>query len=143
MSPRHSLLPAALLLLLPISASAEVREILCSPVQVRLDEDRVEVACVETAPLGDSGRDREREVGTFAYPLLSQSFEPMLGSQVHLVTYTLDMLQTALVHRRQLRIWFDTDSSRQLQFGCDPATCRTIVAVAITDRPSLAPTTTP
>ncbi|MEZ5333013.1 MAG: hypothetical protein R2991_13395 [Thermoanaerobaculia bacterium] len=141
MSPRRLLLAA--LLLVPAVAGAEVREILCSPVQVRLDEDRLEVTCFETAELGDSGRDREREVGVFAYPMLSQSFEPLLGSQVHLVTYTLDMLQTALVHRRQLRIWFDTDTGRQLQFGCDPTTCRTLVAVAITDRPSRAPESTP
>jgi hypothetical protein len=60
----------------------------------------------------------------------------MLGSQVHLVSYTLDMLQTALVHRRKLHIWFDTDSSRLQQFGCDPGVCRTMAAVAITDLPS-------
>lgn len=127
------------LLLAPGSAAAEVREILCSPLEVRLDEDRIEVACLETATLGDSGRDREREVGRFAYPLLSQSFEPLLGSQVHLATYTLDMLQTAVVHGRKLRIWFDTDAASTPRFGCDPASCRTLVAVAITALPAEVP----
>lgn len=116
---------------------------LCSPVEIRLDQDRIEVACLETTTLGDTGRDREREVGRFAYPLLSQSFEPLLGSQVHLVTYTLDMLQTALVHHRKVRIWFDTDIGRLQQFGCDPAACRSIVAVAITDLPSGPPSGSP
>jgi len=142
MTPRRPLLSLLVLLVAPLTAraaAAEVREILCSPIEVRLDEDRVEVTCLESATLGDTGRDRESEVGRFAYPLLSQSFEPMLGSQVHLVTYTLDMLQTALVHRRKLRIWFDTDASRLQQFGCDPAACRTLVAVALTVEPAEAP----
>lgn len=131
------------LLLSPALAAAEVREILCSPLEVRLDEDRIEVTCLETATLGDTGRDRERQVGRFAYPLLSLSFEPLLGSQVHLPTYTLDLLQTALVHGRKLRIWFDTDASSPLRFGCDPSSCRTIVALAVTALPAERPAAPP
>lgn len=113
--------------------AAAVRETLCSPEEVLVAEKRIEVICRESAALGDRGREAETAVASFAYPLISQSYQPQFGSQVYLVDYFLDQLRTALLHDRKVRLWFETDIGTNPLWGCDPGLCRALVAVALTD----------
>ncbi len=125
----------ASLALLALPAAAEVREALCSPEEVLVADQRIEVICREATALGDRGRLSEVGVGRFAYPLISQSYQPQLGNQPNLSTYYLDQLQAALVHDRKVRIWFETELGTNTLWGCDPAACRALVACALTDQP--------
>jgi hypothetical protein len=122
-----------LLLLAAPPLAAAVRETVCSPEEVLVTEKRIEVICRESATLADRGRESETAIANFAYPLISQSYQPQFGSQVYLVDYFLDQLRTALLHDRKVRLWFETDVGTNPLWGCEPARCRALVAVALTD----------
>lgn len=129
-------LTRAVVVLVALVASplaAAVRETLCSPEEVLVAEQRIEVVCRESSTLADRGRESETAVARFAYPLISQSYQPQFGSQVYLVDYFLDQLRTGLLHDRKLRLWFETSVGSNLVWGCDPADCRALVAIALTD----------
>lgn len=121
------------------SLTAAVRETLCSPEEVLVTEQRIEVVCREEAALGDRGREAETTIARFAYPLISQSYQPQFGSQVYLVDYFLEQLRTGLLDDRKVRLWFETDPGANLLWGCDLTACRALVAVALTDIPRTAP----
>jgi hypothetical protein len=124
-----TVLSLALLAVAP--AAAEVLETVCSPQQVLVTDKRIEISCQKATDLGRQSREGQREVWRFAYPLVSQSLELQLGSQVHLVNYYLSQMQTALTSSRDLRVWFESDGGRPDLFGCGRDDCRAIVALAI------------
>jgi hypothetical protein len=120
-------------------AGAETLDYSCAPTAVRVDEQRIEILCAEPIVLNERSQDRFREVDRFAYPMISQSFQPQLGSQGKLLDYYLDVAQNAVIHSRLLHVWFDTDYSRSGLFGCDPENCRPLVGLALTHAPAVAP----
>jgi hypothetical protein len=133
-------LPAVLLALAAVAGfagavSAATRDAPCAPTAVRVDEQKIEILCADTVVLNDRSQDRFREVERFAYPMVSQNFQPQLGSQVKLLDYYLEMAQNAVVNSRLLHVWFDSDHSRSQMYGCAPTNCRAIVALAITYEP--------
>ncbi len=130
-------LTCAVVVVHPLTAA--VRETLCSPEEVLVTETRIEVVCRESAALAESGRESETTIARFAYPLISQSYQPQFGSQVYLVDYFLDQVRTGLLDDRKLRLWFETDVGTNSLWGCEPAACRALVAVALTDLPRSAP----
>lgn len=127
------------LLLAPVMARADVLEAGCLPSAVRVDAQRVEILCTEAVVLGGRSQDRFREVLRFAYPMVAQSYQPLLGSQGKLLDYFLEMAQHALTHSLALQVWFEEDSAQSRLFGCDPRDCRALVALAITREPPAAP----
>ena len=120
-------------------AQAEVRDFGCAPTAVRVGENRIEILCAEPMVLGDQARDRFSRVERVAFPMISWDFKPQFGSQVKLLDYYLEVAQNALLHSRQLHVWFETDYSKSQVYGCDPTNCREIVALALTHAPATAP----
>lgn len=111
-------------------AAAE-RQLDCTPVAVTVNAQRLEVECREVAVLSDKGHDPGNEVGRFAYAMVPQAYQPLLGSQPQLLEYYLEILQTALVHGRRVRISFDSDPGRAAMFGCGPVGCREILGLTL------------
>lgn len=132
-------LSALAAVLAPPSAGAETRDYSCAPTAVRVDKQRIEVLCAEPLVLNERSQDRFRQVDRFAYPMISQDFQPQLGSQVKLLDYYLEVAQSAVLHSRRLHVWFDTDFSLSRLYGCDPENCRPIVGLALTHAPVVAP----
>ena len=122
-----------------LPAAAEMRETACVPTAVKIDLQKMEILCADSFVLSDRSQDRFREVSSFAFPLVTQNFQPQLGSQFKLLDYYLDLAETALVNGRLLHVWFETDFSRSRSYGCDPLSCREIVALAVTHAPAVAP----
>ncbi len=133
------LLAALAVFLAPLGAVAEMLDYSCAPTAVRVDEQRIEILCADALVLNERTQDRFRQVDRFAFPMISQSFQPQFGSQVKLLDYYLDLAQNAVLHSRVLHVWFDTDHSSSGLYGCDPEKCRAIVALALTHAPALAP----
>ena len=125
--------------LAPPSAAAETRDYSCAPTAVRVDKQRIEILCAEPLVLNERSQDPFRQVDRFAYPMISQDFQPQLGSQVKLLDYYLEVAQSAVIYSRRLHVWFDTDYSLSRLFGCDPENCRPIVGLALTHAPAVAP----
>ncbi|MCZ6727157.1 MAG: hypothetical protein O7A98_07345 [Acidobacteria bacterium] len=121
------------------SAQAETRDSTCAPTSVRVDERRIEIWCAEPVVLNERSRDRFRVVQRFAFPMVSQNFQPQFGSQVKLLDYYLEVAQNALLNSRRLHIWFESGYSLSQNYGCDPTDCREIVALAITNEPAVTP----
>lgn len=132
--PSRPLVVAALLsaVLGGVAVHAETRDFSCIPSAVKVDEQKIEIVCAEPILLSDRSQDRFREVDRFAYPMVSRNFQPLLGSQVKLLDYFLDVAQSAVIHERQLHIWFETDYAVSADFGCDPVNCRQLTALALT-----------
>ncbi|MDH3404113.1 MAG: hypothetical protein OES32_16100 [Acidobacteriota bacterium] len=123
----------------PPPGSAETLDYSCAPTAVRVDEQRIEILCAEPIILDERSQDRFRRVDRFSYPMISQSFQPQLGSQVKLLDYYLDVAQNAVLHSRVLHVWFDTDHSLSPLYGCDPENCRALVGLALTHAPAVVP----
>ncbi len=120
------------------STTAEMLDYSCAPTAVRVDEQRIEILCAEPIVLNERSQDRFRQVDRFAFPMISQSFQPQLGSQVKLLDYYLEVAQNAIVHSRMLHVWFDTDHALSRIYGCNPENCRALVGLALTHAPAVA-----
>ena len=121
------------------SAQAETRDSECAPTSIRVDDRKIEIWCAEPVVLNQRSRDRFRVVQRFAFPMVSQNFQPQFGSQVKLLDYYLEVAQNALLQSRRLHVWFETDYSLSQTYGCDPTDCREIVGLAVTNEPAVAP----
>jgi hypothetical protein len=110
---------------------------------VKVDAQKIEILCTEPVALSTRSQDRLRQVQRFAYPMVTQSYQPLLGSQGKLLDYFLEMAEHALTHSLSLHVWFEEDSAQSRLFGCDPRDCRALVALAVTHEPVPAPEAAP
>ncbi len=127
---------ALLMSLLAIPSAAEMRDFSCTPSAVKVDLQKIEILCAEPIVLNDRSQDRFREVHRFAYPMVSQNFQPLLGSQGNLLEYFLDVAQNAVIHQRRLHVWFEADLGTASSYGCDPLDCREFSSLALTREPA-------
>ncbi len=130
------LLALSLALAVAGPATAVERDYACNPSAVKVDYQKIEIVCTEAIVLSERAQDRFREIDRFAFPMISQNFQPLLGRQGELLDYFLEVAQNAVIHERTLHIWFDDDFGKGASYGCEPTNCREITALALTrERP--------